>query len=91
VRGLLMRVDCEGERMTLTVRAGDRTLRFQTSMPERLQYVTYTQEVGEMINCGPQEPAVMVVVTYRSSTDAGSHQARVTAPSEADETSAAYL
>ncbi len=58
--------------MTLVVKDSERTLKFNTSTPERLEFVTYSQDVGPSIDCGRLNPARPVVVTYRGSTDAGS-------------------
>ncbi len=71
-RGLLTEIQCSEKGMTLVVKDGDRTLKFNTSTPERLQFITYTQDADQSINCGKVNPARSVVVTYRGSTDASS-------------------
>jgi tetratricopeptide (TPR) repeat protein len=71
-RGLLTEIQCSEKGLTLVVKDGERTLKFNTSAPERLQFITYTQDTNQPINCGKITPAKSVVVTYRSSTDAKS-------------------
>lgn len=71
-RGLLTEIQCSEKGMTIVIKDGERTLKFNTSTPERLQFITYSQDVGQSINCGKLNPAKSVVVTYRGSTDASS-------------------
>ncbi len=71
-RGTLTEIQCSEKGMTLVIKDGDRTLKFNTTTPERLQFITFTQDVGQSINCGKFNPAKPVVVTYRGSTDAKS-------------------
>jgi hypothetical protein len=69
-QGLLTEIQCSEKGITLVVKVGDRTLKFNTDAPERLQFVTYSQDTGGSIDCGKLNPPKAVVVTYRSSTDA---------------------
>ncbi len=71
-RGLLTEIQCSEKGMTLVLRDGERTLKFNTSAPERLEFVSFTPDINQSINCGKLNPAKPVVVTYRSSTDANS-------------------
>jgi tetratricopeptide (TPR) repeat protein len=71
-QGLLIEIQCSEKGMTLVVKDGERTLKFNTSAPERLQFITYSQDVGQSIDCGKLNPPKAVVVTYRGSTDASS-------------------
>ena len=68
VEGLLMRVDCD-KGMTLTIKSGDKTVKLNTSSPERVTFISYIPGGAGEITCGPINPAKQVVVTYRSSTD----------------------
>src|SRR5262249_8223070 len=68
-RGLLTEIQCSPKGMTLVIKDGDRTLKFNTSAPERLQFISYTQDMNQSINCGKINPARLVVVTYHGSTD----------------------
>ncbi len=72
VKGLLTRVDCDDKGMTLTIKADDRVVKLNTITPDRVQFITYVQDVQREITCGAINPAKQVVVTYRSSADAKS-------------------
>lgn len=72
IKGLLTEITCDQKGMTLIVKGDDGTLKFNTSTPDRVQFVSFTEDVGSIITCGPIKPARQVVVTYRSSTDAKS-------------------
>jgi hypothetical protein len=69
-QGVLLRVDCTPKGLTLTVKGEKRTYELHTTAPERVQFITYSQEVGQTLTCGALKPAPRVVVTYRASTDA---------------------
>ncbi len=71
-RGLLTRVDCDDKGMTLTVKSGDKTVRLNTSTPDRVHFIAYTPDISREITCGPINPPRQVVVTYRGTTDAKS-------------------
>ncbi len=70
VKGQLTQIDCNDKGITLVVKVGDRTLKFNTSTPDRVQFITFDKGVGTEITCGPLKPARLVELTYRSSTDA---------------------
>ncbi len=72
VKGQLTQIDCNDKGIILVVKVGDRTLKFNTSTPDRLQFITFDKEVGTEISCGPLKPHRLVEITYRSSTDAQS-------------------
>lgn len=72
VKGQLTQIDCSDKGMTLIVKSGDRTLKFNTDAPDRVQFITFTQDVGSAITCGPIKPERMVEITYRSLTNAQS-------------------
>jgi tetratricopeptide (TPR) repeat protein len=71
-RGMLSEIQCSEKGMTVVVKAGDRTFKFNTSTPERVQFITFTQDVSQSITCGKINPQKSVVITYRGSTDARS-------------------
>ncbi|MGH9752923.1 MAG: tetratricopeptide repeat protein [Blastocatellia bacterium] len=71
-RGLLTEIQCSEKGLTLVIKDGERTLKFNTGAPEQLQFVAYSQDTGQSINCGKVNPARSVIVTYRGSTDAKS-------------------
>lgn len=68
--GVLLRVDCGAKGLTIIIKTAKGNLEFHTAMPERVQFVTYSQEVGHTLTCGVLKPAPRVSVTYRYSTDA---------------------
>src|SRR5262249_28143386 len=72
IKGMLLRVDCDDKGMTLTIKADDKIVKFNTNTPERVQFITYVQDVQREITCGPINPPKQVIVTYRSPTDAKS-------------------
>lgn len=72
VKGVLTQIECSDKGMTLIVKSADRTLKFNTNAPERVQFITFTQDVGSIITCGPIKPERAVEITYRASTDAKS-------------------
>src|SRR5262245_43553076 len=72
VRGLLTEVQCSEKRMTIVIKDGARTIKFNTATPERVQFITFSPDVNESITCGKINPAKSVIVTYRGSTDASS-------------------
>ncbi|MFN0108598.1 MAG: DUF1570 domain-containing protein [Blastocatellia bacterium] len=72
VKGQLTQIDCSDKGMTLIVQSGDRKLKFSTNTPDRVEFITFTQDIGSAITCGPIKPGRMVEITYRSSTDAKS-------------------
>jgi hypothetical protein len=69
-RGLLERVDCNGNVATFIVRVGQGTLKLHAANFNAVQYRTYTPEVSGDITCGARNPASNVVVTFRPSKDA---------------------
>jgi hypothetical protein len=71
VRGLLERVDCNGNAATFTVRVGERTFKLRAANFNAVQFKTYTPDVSGDITCGARNPANPVVVTFRPSKDTG--------------------
>ncbi len=72
ITGLLTKMDCSEKGLTLYVMAGNETLLFHTARPDRLEFITFTQGVGEAIECKEFKPARPVRVIYRGNTDASS-------------------
>lgn len=68
-RGLLERVDCNGNVATFVVKVGARTLKLRTANFNAVQYRTYAPEVSGDITCGARNPANAVVVTFRPTKD----------------------
>jgi hypothetical protein len=69
IRGLLTEIECSEKGMTLVIKDGERTLKFNSSAPERLEFITFSQDAGQSISCGKVNPARPVIVTYRGKTD----------------------
>jgi tetratricopeptide (TPR) repeat protein len=69
VSGLLTKMDCSEKGTTLYVTVGNEKLVFHTTQPEQVDFVTFTQTVGDAIECGEFKPAKPVRVIYRGSTD----------------------
>ena len=63
-KGLLSLMDCR-EGLTLTVETDTGPVLFHTRQPERIEFASYSLEVGVEISCGPVDPPMPVVVTYR--------------------------
>jgi hypothetical protein len=71
-RGLLERVDCNGNVATFIVHVRQGTLKLHAANFNAVQYRTYTPDVSGDITCGVRNPASPVVVTFRPSKDARS-------------------
>jgi tetratricopeptide (TPR) repeat protein len=66
VRGLLTNVECDGVGNTvLTIKDGERLLRFHSENLRRITFVTYVEGMGRSITCGQRNPANLVLLTYR--------------------------
>ncbi|HEX4945368.1 MAG TPA: tetratricopeptide repeat protein [Blastocatellia bacterium] len=72
IKGLLTKMDCSEKGLTLHITAGNEKLVFHTARPDRLEFITFTQSVGESIECKEFKPAKPVRVIYRGNTDASS-------------------
>jgi hypothetical protein len=69
VSGLLTKMDCSEKGTTLYMTVGNEKLVFHTTQPAQVEFVTFTQTVGDAIECGEFKPAKPVRVIYRSPTD----------------------
>ncbi|HYO90087.1 MAG TPA: hypothetical protein VEQ40_00545, partial [Pyrinomonadaceae bacterium] len=66
VRGLLTNVECDAAGNTiLTIRDGERTMRFHSENLRRITFVSYVAGLGRSITCGQRDPANLVLLTYR--------------------------
>ena len=63
--GVLSLIDCR-EGLTLTVDSDSGTYLFHTDSPDRVEFATFTSEVGTEVRCGPVDPPLSVVVTYQA-------------------------
>jgi tetratricopeptide (TPR) repeat protein len=71
VHGLLTRIDCDDDGVTLTVKTESRSFKFRAASASQLILVRYTTDVPNSLICGPINPARRVIVTYRSSPRSG--------------------
>ncbi|MBL8188655.1 MAG: tetratricopeptide repeat protein, partial [Acidobacteria bacterium] len=67
VRGLLTRLDCSDNEVTLTVVSDQRTFKFRADWG-KLTLVRHTIEIPTQLTCGAMSPARQVIVTYRPAT-----------------------
>lgn len=64
VTGLLTNMDCSNG-LTLHIRTDRSAVELHSSNPDRIQFLSYTANVGGNIPCGPRNPGTPVTVTYR--------------------------
>jgi tetratricopeptide (TPR) repeat protein len=64
VTGLLTSLDCSNG-LTLHIRTDRNAVELHSSNPDRIQFLSYTANVGSNIQCGPRNPGTPVTVTYR--------------------------
>lgn len=69
VCGQLKSIECADEGVVLMVEAGGRSLRLRAEAFNLVRFVTYTTAVKGHVACGARDPAVLVLVTYRSKKD----------------------
>lgn len=71
-RGQLLRIDCNAQGVTMTIKVGDRTLHLHNNDLVSIKFITFTQEMRGEISCGPRNPPNPVIVSYRAVKDAKS-------------------
>jgi tetratricopeptide (TPR) repeat protein len=64
VSGVLTFLEC-GNGLTLRIRTEKTTLELHSSNPGEIQFLSYTSNVSNNVQCGPQNPPAAVSVTYR--------------------------
>ncbi|HLH32412.1 MAG TPA: tetratricopeptide repeat protein [Terriglobia bacterium] len=62
--GLLVNLDCSNG-LTLRIRTDRNTVELHSSNPDKIQFLSYTADVGTNVQCGPRNPGTPVNVTYR--------------------------
>lgn len=65
-RGQLLRIDCNAQGITMTIQAGERTLKLHNNDLTKINFLTYTTDMRGEIGCGPRNPANPVIVSYRA-------------------------
>ncbi|HMF57982.1 MAG TPA: tetratricopeptide repeat protein, partial [Pyrinomonadaceae bacterium] len=70
-RGHLIRIDCSQQAVTFMFKLSDgRTLKLQSSSPNSLELITYTQEGHGEMTCGAINPPRLARVSYLAATGA---------------------
>jgi len=69
LKGWLTRVDCNNG-LTLTVKTETGSIQLFTAAPDKVVFMTYTQEMGQSFTCGVINPPKQIVVTYRKANEA---------------------
>jgi tetratricopeptide (TPR) repeat protein len=69
-RGQLLRIDCNAQGITMTIKAGERTLKLHNNDLANINFLTYTTDMRGEIGCGPRNPTNPVIVSYRAARDA---------------------
>jgi tetratricopeptide (TPR) repeat protein len=64
ITGLLINLDCSGG-LTLRIRSQNDTVELHSANPDKIQFVSYTSNVGNNVQCGSRNPGTPVTVTYR--------------------------
>jgi hypothetical protein len=64
IEGVLERIECPRVGVTLHVRHGDRVMRFTAETFDAIEFLTYRDDLGGTILCGPRKPADPVYITY---------------------------
>jgi tetratricopeptide (TPR) repeat protein len=64
ISGLLINMDCSNG-LTLRIRTDRSTTELHSSDPQKIQFFSYTSQVSDNIRCGPRNPGIPVVVTYK--------------------------
>ena len=62
--GLLISLECTNG-LTLRVRTDRATVELHSSQPDKIQFLSYTADVSDNIRCGPRDPGIPVLITYR--------------------------
>jgi tetratricopeptide (TPR) repeat protein len=62
--GLLTNLDCS-DGLTLHIRTDRTTIELHSSNPDKIQFLSYTSDVGDNIKCGARNPGTPVNITYR--------------------------
>src|SRR5204863_7907528 len=69
-QGALTRIDCDAKGIIFVVKINERLLKLHTDRFEHLQIVSFSEDAGNQITCGPRRTENNVVVAYVPATDA---------------------
>ena len=70
-QGTLARIDCDAKGITFSVRISGRILKLKTDSFSHVELMSFSQDAGGEITCGPRKPENSVVVCYLPTTSAG--------------------
>jgi tetratricopeptide (TPR) repeat protein len=68
-RGVLTRIECQGNSLVFVVKVGERLLRLTSQGFQGLHILAFTPDAGSELTCGARKKESFVVVTYRPSAD----------------------
>jgi tetratricopeptide (TPR) repeat protein len=68
-QGTLVRIDCDAKGITFTVRINDRLLKLMTDNFSHVDLMSFSEDAGREVTCGPRKPEDNVVVCYLPLTD----------------------
>lgn len=71
VFGSLTSIECGPGRVTLVLRVGDRTLRLSTASFDRIEFISFRDDLKGQVRCATRTPADPVYVTWRGTDDGG--------------------
>ncbi len=65
LEGTIESIECPGSGVTLVVRDAAGSHRFAASSFDKIQFISYRDDLKGSITCGPQAPGLQVYVTFR--------------------------
>jgi hypothetical protein len=70
-QGALVRIDCDAKGgISFIVKVNDRLLKLRTDSFQHVDLMSFSEDAGSEVTCGPRKPEDNVVVCYLPSTDA---------------------
>jgi len=68
-QGTLTRIDCDVKSITFIVKIDDRLFRLNTDSFRHVDLMSFSEDAGRQVTCGPRQPENNVVVCYLAATD----------------------
>jgi tetratricopeptide (TPR) repeat protein len=69
-QGALVRIDCDAKGITFNVKINGNILRLRTESFRNVDLMSFSEDAGSEVTCGPRKPEDNVVVCYLPSPDA---------------------
>lgn len=69
IQGALIRVDCDAKGITFVIKVNDRFLKLNTDSFRHMGLLSFSDDAGGQITCGPRKPENNVVVAYVPTTE----------------------